>query len=98
MNIKSAILDNQSVAINVPVEMLETGSEIQVAEINIVKGNRTARFWVEVKTTGSGSPKVIVIANHGEPAAQREKSVLGTYLDLDARRAEKGLPPEPQLT
>jgi hypothetical protein len=90
--ISTLLTANHEANIAVPAEMLDSGSHVQVAEINVVRNGRTARFWVQVSLShGSNSPKVTVIANSAN--SSKSQQVFGTYLDLAARRAEKGLPP-----
>ena len=85
--LSSTLLNNDDVRIEVPAEMLDSGSIVQVVEININRNGKTARFWISVCLSPAGRPVVKLVAN--EAKGERTTAQNGSFLDLEARRAER---------
>jgi hypothetical protein len=85
---------NQLDRVDIDVDQTElaTGSKVHLAEVNVRKDGKTARFWLSVREL-NGRPVLTLTANG--KTKETIKTVNGTYLDLAARRAEKGLPAQP---
>ena len=67
---------------------LENQKAVTVAQIDVKREDgTTARFWVNVGLTPSGYTTVELTANRSD--SEKTVHVLGTFLDLEARRIAK---------
>ena len=80
-----------SISVELTEQQIEEagGFGVSVGAIDVKRADgRITRFWVHLYRTNQGRIKAEIRANHAQH--ETEKSVTGSWLDYEARRAARG--------